>query len=851
MKNIGKTMTHNKLLTAFIFLCGLFLTGAESYAGKKGGDTTDPVYKRLFRDKSKHRSEKGMLTVHSYDGRIYFEMPVKLLERDFLMSTVIPRSSDIRFAGTDGGVPQHYLKMERTDSLVLFRKITSNIFHNPDDEAQRKAMKLSKEMPIYRSFPIKGYTKDSLNVIYEVSELYKPGNRELVNLKNLPYGGFITISGFSLNASTSFFNSIHAYETAVMVSNTLSGKIDLNLLGLLPLPTKPNVTMEVNSYLVMLPKEKMAPRAANRNVGTGVAHYYDYTSMMDTKWKEIVTRHRLAKGQELPFYIDTLISPEWRAAIAGAAEEWNKVFEQNDMGRPITLRPFPSEAGFRHQDPQRNTIVLVPSGGGGGLQVNNITDPRTGEIISSRITVSQDVINFIRNTGTVQLSAVDERFRSYDISREVISEGIRGLSLRAFGQALGLSENLAGSYAYSPENIRSAAFTKANGFTASVMDKVLYNTLARPGDREKGVMLVIHKVGTADAFALKYLYADFGPRNREEEALKAYVRKHEGDPRFLYIGASGAIPSDPRGMADDLGNDPIQYLQNRIDNMKYMVRNSPQWFASDSVPDAFKNALPDLVATEYFSSITGPLYNYVGGFHLNELSQSSSLPPFVPIDRTLQARVVKALMAAAEDETWFNEHPRFLSLGGMNTRLTEYTANQGIPIRALVQRLKYMSIYAKVSQPTYTQAELLDEIERFLFVDIEQGRPLSQRKQILLRTFISVMTEMSPSLILVDKANKKSGKAFADLLSPDAPRPDAPQWGHRFGDDRTEEALRATPALPYFSLPDFTPMVYRSFQRCAQKLKQSKAAGSDPRYRLKMDYYLQMIDNLIAPTRQP
>lgn len=41
------------------------------------------VYDKLFKDKKKHTVNKGTITVHQYEDKIYLELPVELMGRDF------------------------------------------------------------------------------------------------------------------------------------------------------------------------------------------------------------------------------------------------------------------------------------------------------------------------------------------------------------------------------------------------------------------------------------------------------------------------------------------------------------------------------------------------------------------------------------------------------------------------------------------------------------------------------------------------------------------------------------------------------------------------------------------------
>ena len=41
------------------------------------------VYDKLFKDKKKHTVNKGTITVHQYEDKIYLELPVELMGRIF------------------------------------------------------------------------------------------------------------------------------------------------------------------------------------------------------------------------------------------------------------------------------------------------------------------------------------------------------------------------------------------------------------------------------------------------------------------------------------------------------------------------------------------------------------------------------------------------------------------------------------------------------------------------------------------------------------------------------------------------------------------------------------------------
>lgn len=835
------------LLLLVLGFCGTCL-GAQTQA-KQAGE--DPIYSKLFKDKAKLQSAKGTISLHRYDGKVYVEMPVELLKREFLLRSIVAKSNNMSFNGVLAG-PQRYLTLERQDSILFYKEKVSNIVINAQDSVQAEAMKLSKGSPIFMRFPIKGYSADSTRLIYDATELYDPNNKDLLDLKGKPYSGLIIISSMSANARATFFNGIEAFDSSIMVSNTLSAKLDLNFLGILPLGFKPEVSLECYSYMMLLPEQPMRTRIASDYVGVGIAPFYDYRPRIDTRWRDYATRRRLSPDRPQTFYIDTLIQPSWRQAIGEAAELWNDSFERIGLGRPLRIVPFPQDKGFDAENPMLDVIKLV-NAGGRAVGLSNTLDPRTGEILSSRLTVSRDAASGIRAIGMIQLGAVDPRFRTYYVPDDAICDGLRALALRQFGLALGLISNMAGSHAYSPEQIRSAEFTQAHGFTASVMDDVIFNTLALPGDKERGVALALNRVGTADEHALQYLYGDFGPEAGEEEALKTFARKHDGDPRYLYIGDYSIAPSDPRAQSGDLGNDPITLMRHRSQNIKYVMREGPKWIAGDEIPQGFTQAFPDMVIQEYFAGALGPLYAYIGGFYVNEVNQASPLPLYTVIDKATQRRVAHALIEAASDLEWLNGNKDFLALAGIDARVTETLSRQGQPLNALLQRFKLLPFTEAKAKDTYTAREFATDIERYLFADVHQGRQLSPEKLELIKIYIGYIVGLSPSLKEIDTANKKQGRAFFSLVE-DTPTADQllghePEWVVE-QTRRSEAALRRLQAIAYFSLGDRTPELYQTLERVRGLLERSKASSSDKLYRSKIDYYLRSVRELTSPSKR-
>ena len=531
------------------------------------------VYDKLFKDKKKHTVNKGTITVHQYEDKIYLELPVELMGRDFLVNSAITTASDISLAGTKAA-QSRYLIIDKTDSLILFRDPKYNVRLNEQDDNQEAAFALSRSNAIYKAFPIEGYTSDSTAVVFNATSYFSCSNKDVLNLSGRSYGGMLTIVSASPQSKTSFVDSVDAFDNCISITQNCTAKLSISIMGFVS-KEQPELTMSVQTTLALLSKEKMNTREANPRVGTGYIAYTDYRNEKRFKKGYYVTRRNITTQQPVVFYIDTLIQDSWVKAIQKSADEWNIIFEDLGIGKPIIIKPYEKGSTFRANNPMINTIAFL-NNNNSEVTAYNVTDLRTGEILSTKIGVPRDLAVSVRRNGVYQMAEIDPRFRTYYIADEVICENLTARMLKAFGLSLGLATNLAGSAAYSPEELRSPEFTQKYGITASVMDNVLYNYLAQPGDKEKGVVLIVDKPGVCDAFTLKYLYA--ATSENESDMLKKWAMEHDGDPRYFYGKRSPAYATDPRCQNYDLGNDPIASLDAQIAHVKYVVKNSPAWF---------------------------------------------------------------------------------------------------------------------------------------------------------------------------------------------------------------------------------------------------------------------------------
>lgn len=260
----------------------------------------------------------------------------------------------------------------------------------------------------------------------------------------------LTIVSASPQSKTSFVDSADAFDNCISITQNCTAKLSISIMGFVS-KEQPELTMSVQTTLALLSKEKMNTREANPRVGTGYISYTDYRNEKRFKKGYYVTRRNITTQQPVVFYIDTLIQDSWVKAIQKSADEWNIIFEDLGIGKPIIIKPYEKDSTFRANNPMINTIAFL-NNNNSEVTAYNVTDLRTGEILSTKIGVPRDLAVSVRRNGVYQMAEIDPRFRTYYIADEVICENLTARMLKAFGLSLGLATNLAGSAAYSLRN---------------------------------------------------------------------------------------------------------------------------------------------------------------------------------------------------------------------------------------------------------------------------------------------------------------------------------------------------------------------------------------------------------------
>jgi len=236
-------------------------------------------YKEIITDKAK--TDDGLFKVHKVDEKYYFEIPDSLLNRDILVVNRISkaaagmRSGFFGYAGDQIG--QNVTRFEKGPNNKIFLRTISYAEYAKDSTSPMFwAVTNSNIQPIAAAFDIKAFGKDSASSVVDVTDYVNSDNDVLFFNSSLKSASRIG----ALQSDKSYIVAIRSYPINVEITTvkTYSRTPAIAPVGGFggPAPSSGNLTVELNSSMVLLPKVPMQPRYFDARVGYFTVGYVDY-----------------------------------------------------------------------------------------------------------------------------------------------------------------------------------------------------------------------------------------------------------------------------------------------------------------------------------------------------------------------------------------------------------------------------------------------------------------------------------------------------------------------------------------------------------------------------------------------
>lgn len=638
-------------------------TGASATAVATKKPEKIKPYKDIITDKA--ITDLGILSVHQVDNKFYFEIPDNVLGKEFLLVSRLTKAAAGMRSGTSGyagdQIAQNVITFEKGPQDRIFIKSISFVDYAKDSTSEMyNSVMRNNLQSIVMSFAIKAFGKDKKSAVIDITDMLNADN-ELVSFAATAKKGY-KVGNFQKD--NSYINFVKSFPNNIEINTTKTFARTLGAVTTAPGQDKPvvsgNYTVEINSSLVLLPRDKMQARYFDPRVGYFAVGYTDFDlDPQGVKRVSLIKRWRLEPKPEdlekykrgelvepakpIVFYIDPATPKKWVPFLLAGVNDWAKAFEKAGFKNAIYAKVpnAKDEPDWSLEDARYSAIVYKPS------DVPNasgpsISDPRTGEILESHINWYHNVMLLLRNWYFIQAAPNDARARKMDFDDALMGQLIRFVSSHEVGHTLGLRHNFGSSSTVPVENLRDKKWVEKNGHTPSIMDYARFNYVAQPEDKigESGIM---PRIGDYDNWAIDWGYRRFYQYNspdKEKEHLNKLVISKLKDNR-LWFGTE-SNPYDPRSQSEQVGDDAMIASNYGIKNLKLIVENLERWTKKPNEDFSSLSTMYDQV-TGQFARYLGHVSKYIGGQMETPKTTEQSGPVYEVVSKAEQKRALTFL----------------------------------------------------------------------------------------------------------------------------------------------------------------------------------------------------------------
>ncbi|QIL40511.1 zinc-dependent metalloprotease [Pedobacter sp. HDW13] len=753
----------------FIPVFALVLFAAEKGFAQDSTSVTKPVvvaklkpYNQVITAKS--ISKLGLFTVHKVDERYYFEIPDELLSREFLFTTRLSKvpTGSPRYSGDlMNGI---IVSFEKAAGDKLFVRAITNVAQSDPSNELAKAVKNATIDPIIMVLDLKARSVDGKSSVVEMTDFFlkdnlisgfHPAAKKQMGT-GAPAADRSAILGMEAYPNNIEVKSLKTYALAV-APRPAAADGDSPADASAPAPSSVGVTFEISNSVMVLPKEAMKIQAYDPRVGFKSDSYTVFSdAQQKVEERRFIIKNRLEVKPEdlkryqagelvepkepLVYYIDPATPKQYRKYMIAGINNWNEAFKAAGFKNAIIGKEWPVNDKSMDLEDGRFRVIRYMPAISPFVDNNQVTDPRSGEIIQTYIGWSHSQVKTLHDWYMIQAGAADKDARNMKFSEELMGALIQAEISRTVGFTLGLTENLGSSYAIPLEKLRDKNWLANHPFNYSIMDYNHYNYVAQPADQvsRKGL---IPQISDYDKWAIKWAYTNTGATSFEaDKKIRLGWIKNNLNANTNLIFASqpaGIKPTDitnPTAQWEDLSNNPVGAAAYGIKNLKYVMANLIPWTTTGE--NTYYNT-SDLYYTlvSQYSFFMRYAFTQIGGVTENLKTVDQVGDVYVPVAKIIQKQAVAFLNKEVFNTPNWILDPNVLNKFRKPAKKEDVTKMQEDALFKLIDPNRLFRMNTATMRfgkdKTYTVDEMLTDLRSGLYAEFKNHQMVDGNKRYL------------------------------------------------------------------------------------------------------------------------